>query len=87
MSESPRLTGYEVLVGVCGGIAAYKVAHLVSRLAQHGVGVTVAMTPAATKFVGPLTFEALSRRRVYQNIFDAPATTINTTFGSPRPPI
>lgn len=54
-----------VLVAVTGGIAAYKAAVLVSRLAQGGAEVTVAMTRAATKFVGPLTFQALSGRPVY----------------------
>ena len=60
-----HVDGREVLVGVCGGIAAYKTATLVSRLAQAGAGVTVAMTPSATKFVTPLTFQALSGRPVY----------------------
>lgn len=54
-----------VVVGVCGGIAAYKVCHVVSALAQDGVEVTVLMTPAATRFVTPLTFQALSGRPVY----------------------
>lgn len=54
-----------VIVGVSGGIACYKVAQVVSRLVQGGVDVTVAMTEAATRFVGPLTFEALSARPVY----------------------
>jgi phosphopantothenoylcysteine decarboxylase/phosphopantothenate--cysteine ligase len=54
-----------VIVGVTGGIACYKVAHVVSRLVQSGVQVTVAMTEAATRFVGPLTFQALSGRPVY----------------------
>lgn len=58
------LRGYEVLVAVGGGIAAYKVCELVSRLVQRGAGVTVAMTKAAQEFVGPLTFQALSGRRV-----------------------
>ena len=49
-----------VLVGVGGGIAAYKVAWLCSRLVQRGDRVRVAMTPAATRFVGPLTFEGLT---------------------------
>lgn len=57
--------GRECLVGVAGGIAAYKTATVVSRLAQAGARVTVAMTPAATKFVTPLTFQALSGRPVY----------------------
>lgn len=54
-----------VLVGVTGGIAAYKAATLVSRLAQAGASVTVAMTESATRFVTPLTFQALSGRPVY----------------------
>lgn len=58
------LAGVELLVCVCGGIAAYKTAQVVSTLAQRGAGVTVAMTEAATRFVGPLTFQALSGRAV-----------------------
>jgi phosphopantothenoylcysteine decarboxylase/phosphopantothenate--cysteine ligase len=54
-----------VIVGVTGGIACYKVATVVSALAQEGVEVTVAMTDAATRFVAPLTFQALSGRPVY----------------------
>lgn len=57
--------GTRVIVGVSGGIACYKVAHVVSRLAQDGVEVTVVMTDAATRFVAPLTFQALSGRPVY----------------------
>lgn len=54
-----------VLVGVTGGIAAYKTAALVSLLVQRGDEVTVAMTDAATHFVGTATFEALSGNPVY----------------------
>lgn len=54
-----------VLVCVCGGIAAYKVASVVSAVVQRGGKVTVAMTPAATHFVSPLTFQALSGRPVF----------------------
>jgi len=50
---------------VGGGIAAYKVCTVVSRLAQAGAEVTVCMTESATKFVAPLTFQALSARPVY----------------------
>jgi phosphopantothenoylcysteine decarboxylase/phosphopantothenate--cysteine ligase len=60
----PPLKGREVVVAVCGGIAAYKVADVVSKLVQSGAGVTVVMTDAATKFVTPLTFQALSARPV-----------------------
>jgi phosphopantothenoylcysteine decarboxylase/phosphopantothenate--cysteine ligase len=48
-----------ILLGVSGGIAAYKAADLVSRCVKGGASVRVVMTPAATRFVGPLTFEAL----------------------------
>jgi phosphopantothenoylcysteine decarboxylase/phosphopantothenate--cysteine ligase len=58
-----------VIVGVTGGIACYKVAHVVSRLVQAGVEVSVVMTEAASKFVGPLTFQALSGRPVYTSIW------------------
>lgn len=64
------LTGREIVVGVCGGIAAYKVADVVSKLVQLGAGVTVAMTAEAQKFVAPLTFEALSGRPVRTGAFD-----------------
>ena len=63
--ESSPLTGYEVIVGVCGGIAAYKVCSVVSWLVQAGSGVSVVMTRSARRFVGPITFEALSGRQVY----------------------
>lgn len=63
-ASTPTLAGKEIIVGVCGGIAAYKVADAVSKLVQQGAGVTVAMTDDATRFIAPLTFEALSGRRV-----------------------
>lgn len=59
-----------IIVGVTGGIAAYKTCTLVSRLAQAGALVTVAMTDAATRFVTPLTFQALSGRPVYTSAWD-----------------
>jgi phosphopantothenoylcysteine decarboxylase len=61
----------EILVGVTGGIAAYKTAVLVSDLVQSGVGVTVVMTPAAKKFIEPATFQALTGRRVAMRSFEA----------------
>src|SRR4051794_30086332 len=66
----PALAGREVIVAVCGGIAAYKVADVVSKLVQIGAGVTVVMTAEAQKFVTPLTFEALSGRPVRTSTFD-----------------
>ncbi|HZK82351.1 MAG TPA: flavoprotein [Humisphaera sp.] len=75
MSASPSiptltLASREVIVAVCGGIAAYKVADVVSKLVQLGAGVTVCMTAEAQKFIAPLTFEALSARRVHTDTFD-----------------
>jgi phosphopantothenoylcysteine decarboxylase/phosphopantothenate--cysteine ligase len=64
--------GREVLVGVTGGIAAYKTAALVSRLVQAGAGVTVVMTEHATRFVGPLTFQTLTGRPVCTDLFEPP---------------
>ena len=63
--ETP--TDCRVIVGVSGGIACYKIAQVVSRLVQSDIDVTVAMTDAATRFVTPLTFEALSGRAVYSS--------------------
>ena len=57
-----------VLLGVTGGIAAYKAADLTSRLVKAGHEVRVVMTPAATAFVGPITFEALSAHPVMVDV-------------------
>lgn len=59
-----------VLLAVSGGIAAYKACDIVSRLDKKGIDVQVIMTENATKFVTPLTFEALSGRMVYTDTFD-----------------
>jgi phosphopantothenoylcysteine decarboxylase/phosphopantothenate--cysteine ligase len=64
-----ELSGYEVLLCVCGGIAAYKAAVLVSSLVQRGCGVTVAMTRNARRFVGPVTFDALTGRAVVTSMW------------------
>ena len=62
--------GKSILVAISGGIAVYKVCTIVSRLAQAGAQVTVAMTPAATKFVTPTTFQALSGNPVYTSSWE-----------------
>lgn len=64
-----RLAGYEVLLCVTGGIAAYKSADLASKLVQVGCGVSVAMTDAAMEFVRPLTFQSLIQRPVYSSMW------------------
>jgi phosphopantothenoylcysteine decarboxylase len=63
------MTGRELLIGVTGGVAAYKTAEVVSRCVQSGAGVTVVLTRSARKFVGPSTFEALTGRPVYTSLF------------------
>ena len=65
------MQGREILLGVTGGIAAYKAAMLTSQLVQAGAGVSVIMTRSATKLVGPRTFEALTGRPVRTKVFDA----------------
>jgi phosphopantothenoylcysteine decarboxylase/phosphopantothenate--cysteine ligase len=64
------MNGREVVLGVCGGVAAYKTAMLASRLVQAGAGVSVVMTAAAHKFIGPATFAALTGRPVCVDVFD-----------------
>ncbi|MCL1790846.1 MAG: bifunctional phosphopantothenoylcysteine decarboxylase/phosphopantothenate--cysteine ligase CoaBC [Peptococcaceae bacterium] len=66
------LVGKHVVCGVCGGIAAYKAAALVSMLSQRGCHVHVVMTKAATEFVSPLTFRALSGNPVNVDMFEDP---------------
>ncbi len=65
------LVGYEIGLGVCGGISAYKACELVSRLVQRGAAVTVAMTESACRFVGSVTFEALSARGVLTSLWQS----------------
>jgi len=62
-----------ILLGVCGGIAAYKSAELVRRLQDAGASVRVVMTKAATEFVTPLTFQALSGYPVHTELLDPEA--------------
>ncbi|MBP1950716.1 bifunctional phosphopantothenoylcysteine decarboxylase/phosphopantothenate--cysteine ligase CoaBC [Virgibacillus litoralis] len=59
-----------ILLGVSGGIAVYKACALTSKLTQQGANVKVMMTESATRFVSPLTFQALSRNPVYTDTFD-----------------
>ena len=59
-----------ILVGVTGGIAAYKSASIVSLLKKKGYNVKVVMTENATKIIGPLTLETLSRNRIYVDMWD-----------------
>jgi phosphopantothenoylcysteine decarboxylase/phosphopantothenate--cysteine ligase len=69
-NDVTAMQGSRIVVGVAGGIAAYKVAGLVSRLVQAGATVDVVMTEAAMRFVAPLTFQALTHRPVLFDTFE-----------------
>lgn len=73
MAMKKVLSGKRIVVGISGSIAAFKAAEVVSQLVQRGAQVDVVMTPAATKFVGPMTFQALTRRRVIVDPYDLDA--------------
>lgn len=66
-----------ILLGVTGGIAAYKSAELVRRFTDHGASVNVIMTGAAQQFITPLTFQTLSRNPVYTSLFQDPLKHIS----------
>lgn len=69
----PELDGKRVLLGVTGGIAAYKSPDLVRRLRDRGAQVQVVMTSGATRFVTPITFQAVSGRPVRDDLWDEAA--------------
>ena len=77
------LAGKRIVVGVCGGIAAYKTVEVARRLTQAGAEVRVVMTRAATEFVGPLTFSTLTGHAVVSDLFPEPAPggIVHTTLG------
>ncbi len=64
------LANRHIVLGITGGIAAYKSCELVRRLQDHGMSVQVVMTEAATRFVSAMTFQALSGRPVYTDAWD-----------------
>jgi len=63
------LSGKKIILGVTGGIAAYKACYLVRELIQRGAEVRVLMTPSALEFISPLTFSSLSGNKVIVNTF------------------
>ncbi len=73
MADTKRVPPLRVLLGVTGGIAAYKSPELVRRLVERGCEVQVVMTRSAREFVGPLTFQAVSGRRVRDDLWDSAA--------------
>ena len=67
----PELDGKRVLLGVTGGIAAYKAAELLRLMIKEGADVQVVMTEAACQFVTPVTMQALSGKPVYVDMWDS----------------
>jgi phosphopantothenoylcysteine decarboxylase/phosphopantothenate--cysteine ligase len=72
-APTPNLAGLRVLLGVSGGIAAYKACELVRRLRDAGAEVRVVLTANAARFVTPLTFQALSGQPVRSGLWDEAA--------------
>jgi len=68
-----KLIDKRIVVGVTGGIAAYKAPELVRRLRDEGAEVRVAMTPAAAEFITPLSLQAVSGQPVHTALLDAHA--------------
>ncbi len=64
------MQGKRIVIGITGGIAAFKAASLVSQLVQRGAEVRVIMTQSATQFITPLTFQTLSRNHVFTDTFE-----------------
>lgn len=65
--------GKKILLGVCGGVAAYKSAYLIRELTRAGAEVNVVMTQSAKEFVSPLLMQALSGNSTRTDLFDAQA--------------
>ena len=65
-----RLTNKQIILGVTGGIAAYKSADLARRLREAGAVVRVVMTEKAKEFITPLTMQAVSGNPVHDDLFD-----------------
>lgn len=88
MAERPRirtehgmsaLAGRRIVLGVCGGIAAYKAVQVCRSMVDAGAHVSVVMTDAATNFIGEATFSALSSEPVRRSLFDDPGDAIPHT--------
>ncbi len=73
MTDRMALAGRQIVLGICGGIAAYKAVELARLLGKAGASVQVAMTEAATHFVGATTLQAVTGRPVRSSLWDADA--------------
>lgn len=77
--KSLSLKSKEILLGITGGIAAYKAVDILRRMKSMGASVTVLMTEAAARFISPVTFESLSGNTVYTDLFSSPLAHISLT--------
>src|SRR3712207_1124571 len=77
MSAEEALHGKHVLLGVGGGIAAYKAASLARGLIKAGASVQVVLTAAGAEFVGPATFAGLTGRPAYTHVFTDPERVLH----------
>jgi phosphopantothenoylcysteine decarboxylase/phosphopantothenate--cysteine ligase len=77
LGSSSPLAGRRVLLGVTGGIAAYKACLLARLLTRAGAEVQAVLTRAATRFVGPDTFSALTGRRAYVDLWEEPGVVLH----------
>ena len=75
------LAGRRVVLGVAGGIAAYKAVDVCRRMVDSGAHVSVIMTEDAHRFVGPVTFSALSSEKVHTSLWDDDSTIPHTRLG------
>jgi phosphopantothenoylcysteine decarboxylase/phosphopantothenate--cysteine ligase len=81
MEPISLLQSKRILLGVTGSIAAYKAADLASQLTQAGAEVDVILTEAATKFITPLTFQSLTGRTAYSDLWGSDAHVIHVGLG------
>ena len=70
-----------IVLGVCGGVSAYKAVEVCRRLKEHGNQVSVIMTPNANRFIGETTFAALSGEPVRSSLWDSPEPSPHTSLG------
>jgi phosphopantothenoylcysteine decarboxylase/phosphopantothenate--cysteine ligase len=73
------LKNKKILLGVTGGVAAYKAVDLIRRLKDEGASVTVIMTDASKNFITPLSLEIASDNKIYSDLFEDPMSHINLT--------
>ncbi|WP_054773979.1 flavoprotein [Methylogaea oryzae] len=88
MADTASLQGKHILLGVTGGVAAYKAAELARQLKGAGSDVRVVMSRGAAAFIAPLTFQALTGQPVAMDLLDAgqeSAMGISTWRGGPTP--